>query len=555
MLVYIGGALVHTETAVAFVMPDVLNLGVAIDGEATVDWVEVSPCPTVCNMWQSCLPPGGDIDAPLLPATWGLTIPKFTNESDVCEIAPDCREYYYSGDFVFSGRNVSAFNLDTGQWVDLVDSACGWVPIVPGRHEGGMGTGPPPEGRWGLWHSGGCPIDHDQWFPFTYAYDPDMTGSTTYSLGIQWQDVGSPGSPSWEYRFQLWRFDPMIVEYVSAWLPIGSVAVHDAPVTLNHVQSPPGCISWPATLDIIPNGPHEAVARQVAGCETACTPPVTPQPGFEYFIWLTFEDEDGDFWDYPVCLGVDYNDTTGSWEWAGLSDGGDTHPTCGALPSIEVKIHCVEPDEGESKQWVMDITSSLGTARLLQVEDPEMGNIFEGTSDYMCSGQTWDVATLPLTVVDDLSPQFGNCNQSPCGALWLSGQATVGCNDSSYSQASFYLNRAAKGNPGSPPSEWTIPGVDPSSIYGSDVYLGTWPFGSGYTIYVWAVDGSTYSWKVSHSSGTNIAMSSGNITCVGGVFGLDYTSSPYDWFGLPGGDPFGVCPGLDDSANIDIVWS
>lgn len=588
VLVYIGGALVHTETAVAFVMPDVLNLGVAIDGEATVDWVEVSPCPVVCGTSSDC----DAIAGVPIPKIWTVEVPATTDSGSGC--TDYCESF--AGTFrLLARKEVSFIDWASGSSSDRVWRTAGvsfyenvhsmgrfycsfiqirdtkdggesyWITFDPFMYEPPVDTMDPE-----TWPIESRVVCADPAYPTR----PYLNGSN-YQITSSWV-LGfelDPVNPTANYRLSLATFyhvpgstgfDGIGVKYSSAYyLTNDPTPLQGGPITLNldgTLDGSPlttGC-EFPASVTVTPGTDAEFMGRL---CETGCTPPVTPQPGLGYFTWISFEDEDGEGWEYPTCLEISYNETTGSWEWSGYSTQGHVHSTCGTLPDqldFFVKIHCVEPQEGEAKQWVMDITTPGGTARLPQMEDAELGYIFEGTSDYMCSGQTWDAVALPVSIVnDDSAPSFGSCALSPCTALWARAQVLFTCGDFSQTQVSVYLNRSAKGNVGSPPSEWTVPGVDPASIYGNDVYVGAFPLGVGYTLYLWADSVSTYQWKVSHvSDPVSVISISGSESISCSPITLADGSGILEWWD-DDADPFGICPAdpFDKSASVDVEWS
>lgn len=575
-LVYIGGTLAHTETAVAFVMPDVLNLGVAIDGEATVDWVEVSPCPKVCNAASDC----DAIAGVPIPKIWTVEVPSTTGSGTGC---PDYCESFAGTFRLLARKEVSFIEPGEGflEWywrtagVNFLDHAilgdmfCSFVQIRDTKDGG--------EAYWIAHNPGSYTQPLNTMDPATWPIEtrvfcvdpahptiPYLSGSDDQVLAWVLGFELDPINPTANYRLSMVTYyqgqdtgagiPQYGVKYSSAYyLTSDPAPLAGGPITLNldgTLDGEPattGC-TFPASVTVTPLTDAEFMGRL---CETGCEPPVTPQVGSEYFTWITFEDEDGGIWEYPTCLGISFNDATGSWEWSGYSDQGHVHSTCGTLPDqldFFVKIHCVEPQEGAAKQWVMDITTPGGTARLPQVEDAELGYIFEGTSDYMCSGQTWDAVALPVSIVnDDSAPSFGSCALSPCTALWARGDVTftdIMCPVDPVKTATIYFARGAKGV-GSPP------GVDPNTIYNDDIYRGAWPFAPGVTVWLYATSATAYSFLLTSASSNNLASGSGGISC--SPITLSDGLAPYIW--SSGSDPLGACPSNPDGmADIKIEW-
>lgn len=447
VLVYIGGALVHTETAVAFVMPDVLNLGVAIDGEATVDWVEVSPCPPVCGTSSDC----DAIAGVPIPKIWTVEVPSTTDSGSGCT--------GYCASFAGTFRLLARKEVSVLEWFDdgatpqplnwywrtsgvsffdnpfLGDFYCSFIQIRDTK-----------EVDVSYW------MDHD---PFVYGQPENTIDPTTWPIDARLicADPAHPPFPytglssggtamAWVLGFELDPINPTAnyrlslvtfyrkseiagiaeygVKYSSAYyLTNDPTPLQGGPITLNldgSLDGSPlvtGC-TFPASVTVTPGTDAEFMGRL---CETGCTPPVTPQPGSCYLINITLADEDGGDWDYSLPLGLQYDEDSGSWYWEGgsLSAYPYVHDTCGPLPEFDIKIHCVEPEEGASKQWVMDFTTSGGSDRYpmawFDVEEtiPE----FEGTTDLMCSGQTWDLYAFNLRL-ETTEYQFGSCGWSAC---------------------------------------------------------------------------------------------------------------------------------------------
>lgn len=585
VLVYTGGTLAHTESAVAFVMPDVLHLGMIVDGEATFEWVELSPCPIHdCKPYVVGCPPSDQVEiAPLMPQYWRLNVPAFEDGNEICDRTQDHTKFCYQGLYsgghlLLSGDNVVHVNTsdDPGDWKDAVTpEGCIWYKVEESR---GIDPYPypfsepltPPNGKYGTSAGAICTlIPNVPGEPLEWHYER-VAG---WQVRTEWRNTATfPDPPVYEHRFVLtcvisYTHEPNggvnlteWVDYNSAWFSTTSVENHDQDITLTrdgdgHTSR---ClyVPFPETLTIKPVGSTAIdydTFKPIVGCGESCEPPMTPVTGVEYFTWITFEDENGELWEYPTCLGIAYNETTGSWEWSGSSTQGHVHSTCGVLPDdilgFQVKIHCVEPAEGASKQWVMDITTPGGTARLLQVDDVVHGYIFEGAADNMCSGETWNVAASPLTRVDQESaPGFGTCYLSPCGAMWARADVTIYCSDG-LRKASLYLARSGKGGGGS------IPGVNPNDIYNDDFYRGKWPFDNSLDAWLWATSGSSYSFKITRADGSYV-IGSGSMILSCDPLTLDDTLFPWAWSGQPE-DPLGACPdepGGFGFSEVQIEW-
>ena len=511
VLVYIGGALVHTESAVAFVMPDVLNLGVAIDGEATVDWVEVSPCPPVCGTSSDC----DAIAGVPIPKIWTVEVPATTDSGSGCtdycasfagtfrlltikELAalvwfddgatPMPANWYWRtgevsdyrahifGDFYCAFAQIrNTKGVDVSYWLD-------YNPAVYGQPENAIDPA--------AWPIDARLICHDPPHPsFPYSGVGGTGLELAWVLGFELDPI----NPTANYRLSLvtlYRRSDIagIAEYgvkysSSYYLTSDPTPLQGGPITLNldgSLDGAPlttGC-EFPATVTVTPGTDAEFMGRL---CETGCTPPVTPQPGQAYCMSVTLVDEADTPITYSVSMVAGYNETTGSWEWTGFIDSWE-HPTCGMMDLATHKIHCVEPEEGASKQWVLDITTSNGTSRIPLSDDPEFGPVFDGTADVFCPTETWDVFAGMPNVLEDTADIFG-CFDAGCYVEgWCIG-GVASCDTGTCANNTFgnHLSATAS-NP---------PGV--ASKIG-DAFTGPYPIAvpAGYKVWLWEDGGGIH---------------------------------------------------------------
>lgn len=440
VLVYIGGALVHTESAVAFVMPDVLNLGVAIDGEATVDWVEVSPCPPVCGTSSDC----DAIAGVPIPKIWTVEVPATTDSGSGCtgycesfagtfrllarkEVSFIGPAFDLSGDWVWQTAGVSFLDNDV-----LADLTCAFVQIRDTKDGG--------EAYWIANNPGSYSQPINAMDPATWPIESRMFcvdpahPTMPYLTDLDWQVLAwvfgfelDPLNPTTNYRLSMVTYYRVPVggggapaqygvKYSSAYyLTSDPTPLQGGPITLNldgTLDGSPGTTgcTFPATVTVTPGTDAEFMGRL---CETGCDPPVTPQPGQNLCMQVTLADADATPINYSVTMVVSFNEATGSWEWAGSLIDPWEHPTCGTIPASDYKIHCVEPEEGAAKQWVLDITTSNGTSRIVLSDDPTFGLVFDGTSNVFCSGETWDVFVFFPAIYPPTTDIFG-CEDTTC---------------------------------------------------------------------------------------------------------------------------------------------
>lgn len=494
VLVYIGGTLAHTETAVAFVMPDVLHLGMIVDGEATFEWAEISPCPIYdCRLpaFECLSAMGSSVTPPVLPAVWTMSVPAIANLSgDI-----DC-DLWGDADFVLLERwgTVGYDNVD-GTWetpISVVSDmaplpgdaevylfACSWIAVIPTFDTkltecAGVANPPPiPSNR--------VPV---QWVncPFGTATGnhPSSVGldGPTWMVVVQYRNVGTEISPDLEFRVRLSKHESIgsTADYVGSWEKYNSTAIVSGSRVLSLVQNS-GCDDLPATITVTAGGELE-LARRILECDETCEPPVTPVPGC---MQVTLVDEADTPISYSVPMVVAYNEATGSWEWTG-SIGSWEHPTCGTIPLSSYKIHCVEPQEGAAKQWVLDITTTNGTSRISLSDDPTFGPVFDGTANVFCPAETWDVFAIFPVSQEPETDIFG-CEDTTCQLEGYCISGAASCDTGTCAQNSFgnFLG-ATSGNP---------PGV--SSKIG-DAFTGPYPvaFPSGYNVWLWKDGGGIH---------------------------------------------------------------
>lgn len=427
--------LVHTESAVAFVAPSELwHVGLIVDGEAAFDYLESSPCPKIID----CEPPGGCLATvgaevpPVVPVVWTMSVPAIGNDGMGFS---DCTPFGDDDFALVRIENVVGYDYaTTKQWEwalatfdpfgtilgngdpDIIGPTCGWLAVIPSfdhRVFECSGEIPPavPAGK--------IPV---RWTECAFGSDSSNTPTAagkqgnTWLLGIQWRNVGTEVAPDMEYRVVMEMHTPFgtIGDYIGAWVKYDAADVIGGSFVLSNTYTF-GC-TLPATITVTAGGQDE-IARRVLECwDTACEPPVTPQPGTCYLLNIDLVDADGFPWRMVANLGVNFDEATGSWYWeGGVSPHplADDHDTCGPMQFGFAKIHCIEPGEGIAKTWVLDVTYDGQTERFVMSDDPELGLVWEGTTDIICSGQTWDFFAWGLHAPTG-TYQFGSCEWSVC---------------------------------------------------------------------------------------------------------------------------------------------
>lgn len=551
--VWIGASLVHTESAVAFVAPSELwHVGLITEGEATFSYLETTPCPKIidCEPPGGCLPTVGTVEPPIVPVVWSFSVPAINNLSGDTEC-----DLWGDDDFVLVNKwaSVGYDYFDSNQWrtpiqtIDNVDPLpgdaevyplmCEWIAVIPSfdhRVFECSGEIPPavPPGK--------LPV---KWITCAFGNaagnHPTSAGTLgpAWMLTLQYRNLGTLLAPDMEYRVWLSKQDVTgsTADYLGAWVKYNAADIISGAFVLSLVQNS-GCDDLPATITVTAGG-EDAIARRVLECwDTACTPPVTPQPGFEYILDLIFDDGT-DIYERRVCMGVSFDEATGSWEWSGFIDPWG-HPTCGTIPLSDYKIHCVEPEEGALKQWVLSIENTNGVERIPLSEDPMLGLVFDGTVDNMCPPSTWSVLGYNWTTATE-GHQFGWCDMPLCDGNWFSAAITVNCSSGTVNGSALLL-----------PTSGFPPGINPLTVMGT-AYVGS-VFGR--TIWLWS-DGAGYVFRFYDGiTDTGINPIGGSFSCdIGGGATLDPGSASWSW--TNSADPLGVCSGITGSASMSVTWT
>ncbi len=570
----------HTEVGVTWVPPEsVWNVGLITEGaNSQFIYFEGLPCPRVCESPPVCIPAQElDNPAPVPPISWTCDFPAFVREVD-CAVYPESFT-------AIPMQHASALDwldlLPTPGWItppaggNFWDNVTGWEDILSATacdYIGVMESGIPvnlgvcggptlagyptlyedrPPGTFAVKYIGVCggagPVPNSYG---EYTYDFSGTrewGVSAFKISIQSYNFGDIVAPDWKFR--IGAYYGMTVQhpsdggngviYLSSWIDFSSADYIEGDYVLTKYQEAVNCTATPGTLTVTAHRPGSVpIDQRVLQChDPACVPPVTPQVGQEYILDLVLDDGT-DPYEHRVCMGVSFNETTGSWEWTGFTDHWG-HPTCGTIPLTDYKIHCVEPQEGAEKQWMLEVTNTNGTSRIPLSEDPVLGFVFDGTVGNMCPPSTWDVLGYNwITAVG--GHQFGWCDMPLCDGNWFRASITVNCSGGTVSGSALLL-----------PTSGYPPGVDPMTVMGT-VYVGQPSFGR--TLWLWS-DGAGYVFRFYNGeTDTGINPIGGSFSCdLGGGATLDPGSASWSWSNSA--DPLGVCSGVTGSATMSVTWT
>ncbi len=460
VLVYINDVLVHTEIGVAFTLPDILNLGLVVSGEASVIELEVKPCYIPCRLSDYVcsdlgLPTFWKVEASGIGNPTGTPIPCSDGVTtfDPCVVLNGtyrcANQRRVVANFEGPGSEPAWFIDPFGTGPNTLWPYCVFPSTMPGPFaaysematSGGMKPLPPvPLGK--LPYMGRGINGANDTLPPPYDCEGDLRSSGysvttmagTCEVGVDTEPGGTPledgfGNPLARVHVV---FRMMVDDTPEPWwvtiryskdFRIDTTDFLTDNLTLDF-ESSDGCGSYPSTVTIIPDpvdtDEDKTYAKMLLGCERSdCTPPVAPQLGSCYIINITLADEDGGVWEYQLPLGVQFNENTGGWEWSGgtLGDYPYIHDTCGPLPDFDIKIHCVESEEGEAKQWVLDFTTDDSSDRFPMTWQDESQTLpeFEGETGLMCSGETWDFYAHNFHLATE-NLEFGTCEWPPCGS-------------------------------------------------------------------------------------------------------------------------------------------
>src|SRR5690606_5460333 len=194
------------------------------------------------------------------------------------------------------------------------------------------------------------------------------------------------------------------------------------------------------------------------------------------------------------------------------------------------------------------------TERFPMTEDPQFGFVWEGTTDIMCSGQTWDFFAGPINPTES-TYQFGSCEWNACAdphGYYFAGQFSTECDGGlGYTQHSGWIVFSPTS-----PRPWMIAPV--GTVYYSPVPYGYSGQVGGIFLYV--------------ESGTvRVQLVDGSLDPISDMFAsVGYSCDPdigrpviddtspisYLW-GFPSpvtSDPFGICEGTTGFGSWEITF-
>lgn len=414
---WVGGVLQHTETGVTFVAPDAIHVGAISNSGGQWEYIKVSPCPVDgrCPTTHECQHGIAGFDPVTLPVLWQMTVPDFDPAGTGGECDPEdpvpnvCRTAsspFGTNEWVLinGSRSVSYDICDddpNSDWIgpyrrfstgvpcqffsiflDNFAARTSCDPFVPG-----ISAGPVPVGK--------RPVAFEQIF----CGCPSRASRTACTFGSTLPPIwsafvtdpvnnGTTGSPVWEIKIQVQGVVTSgaagddAASYESSFFPIDHDFANGGPVSVNktnELNEGADC-QWPASLTLNPNG--EEALRKYSSCPDDCIPLNPHAPGQLTIRW--FIGTSGFFCD---VLTPNFNETTFSWEFSGTVQG---ECSDGTLTSAEVLIRCRELEEGEVRNWYVEITES-GTSTtdifLLEVVNgDEFRGDFSGQTTGLCGG-------------------------------------------------------------------------------------------------------------------------------------------------------------------------
>ena len=405
---YVDGVLIHTETGVAFSLPERLNLGLIAEDVGGWTSAGMSPCP---------LPGCGSDNTCPIPISWKVNVSGVAGDLNQVHRDAEGQIYYCACDRhpffpdkpilpncdVINGMYrvlndkyvsyVTNFSSGGSAWTIAGDELnCSTASSVFGTRKYQANAVPSPYSPEGTYPAKSAYVDRTlqtfsiyppcgfrfthTWVNFagfgaiapavTVSYGDDLLGGGKVIAARLYISLGSGNADGCGLAT-----GALVATYESAVEPTDDLI--NEPIMLSLVHSTELCDSVPGSLTLTPQGEDDTFTRVLLGCESPCFPLATDgiQVVTGHFggVGVSFCEE----------LTKTFNETTQSWEWMAstIFDTTGNDPDCGVI-NVDFAIKCLAKEEGQARQWWF-IISHAGQDTYLPYE-PTAPEIFEGSA-------------------------------------------------------------------------------------------------------------------------------------------------------------------------------